>query len=295
LIVSAGAVAAAGIAIFGFWDRIFPPDVVDSAKVESVDMVGSTTLHEFAFTGTTFPLEAVPRGAGPGGAEMVVALPTSVPVVPPTVQPTLKPPGSTARPTTTRSPADTPPLDRRPEQFDTTPTPTSLPGAGSWLLPQGYTHAVADDPVFDDLGLDPSDLRKVAATRGDFRGPAGETLSPHQVAENLRDALSAVESAGSESSDPLGWTVAVDLSLEGLDGVPCLLTWSLDGADVPVSWSSSSVAYRVVASTPRDAGSARIWVPDLKAEGTYRVNVTLVRESDGIPIAHGKPLEIPNP
>ena len=89
--------------------------------------------------------------------------------------------------------------------------------------------------------------------------------------------------------------MAVNLTLEGLAGVPLLLTWSLDGVDVPEGWAADNVAYRVVATTPRDSGSAEVRVPNLKAEGVYRVNVKLAFESDGTPIARGEPLELPIP
>lgn len=85
----------------------------------------------------------------------------------------------------------------------------------------------------------------------------------------------------------MGWTIAVQLSLEGFSGVPLLLTWTLDGTDVPETWASENLAYRVVASTAKDTGTAEVWVPDLAAPGNYRVNVRLSLESNGTTVAYG--------
>lgn len=85
----------------------------------------------------------------------------------------------------------------------------------------------------------------------------------------------------SQGKDPLGWTVAVRIDLEGLAHVPMLLTWSLDGLDVSESWKAENLAYRIVATTPHDAGVAEIWIPDLGRPGAYNVNVRLTFESTG--------------
>ncbi|MFF1635717.1 hypothetical protein [Leifsonia sp. NPDC058248] len=302
MIVSAGAVAAAGLAIFGFWDRIFPPDLVDSAKVESVDLVGATTLRQFAFPGTTFPLKPAAHAAGSQPAvEAVAALPTSPPAPPP-ADPKVAPPGSTPTPsptlTETPSPTATPSESTPPATPGTSP---ALPGTTfkqyatflAWPPPDAYLQVIVKDPVLTEYAFTRNAAPHELLCLGlDYVGQDGEPLDPQDVAQNLKDSLDATDGG---DTDPLGWTVAVDVSVEGLNGVPLLLTWSLDGTDVPVSWSTPNVAYRVVATTPRDSGSARIWVPNLKTPGAYRVNVTLVRASDGTAIAHGKPVELPNP
>jgi len=123
-----------------------------------------------------------------------------------------------------------------------------------------------------------------------------EDLSAEEMAGRLAEALEQVEQkSGGGYQDPIGWVMIVSLNLEGYKGVPLLLTWSLNGIDVPTTWSADSVAYKVLATTARDAGSAEVWVPDLQRPGTYKVNVKLIRESDRLVIAQAVSLEVPNP
>lgn len=126
----------------------------------------------------------------------------------------------------------------------------------------------------------------------------GQPHSPEQVAAELKQALAEIETKdGSQptnaGSEPMGWTVAVGLDLEGVAGVPLLLTWSLDGVDVSESWRAENLAYRIVPSTQHDAGVAEIWVPDLKRTGAYNINVTLTNESKAT-IADEGQLKLPN-
>ena len=110
----------------------------------------------------------------------------------------------------------------------------------------------------------------------------------------LAGALEEVESStGPQGKDPQGWTVAVRVDLQGLADVPLLLTWSLDGLDVPLTWQAEKLAYRVVGGTPHDAGVAEIWVPDLRRAGSYNVNIKLSYEATGV-IADWRPLALPD-
>lgn len=122
----------------------------------------------------------------------------------------------------------------------------------------------------------------------------GEPLPPAEVAQELAQALEQVEATtGPDGEDPQGWTLAVRVDLEGLADVPLLLTWSLDGLDVPETWQADNLAYRVVGATPHDAGVAEIWVPDLKRPGAYNVNIKLSYESTGL-IADLRPIGLPD-
>ena len=122
----------------------------------------------------------------------------------------------------------------------------------------------------------------------------GESLPPAELAVRLAAALEEVESTtGPQGEDPQGWTVAVRVDLQGLEDVPLLLTWSLDGLDVPLTWQAEKLAYRVVGGTPHDAGVAEIWVPDLTRSGAYNVNIKLSYEATGI-IADWRPLALPD-
>ncbi|WP_459384559.1 hypothetical protein [Arthrobacter humicola] len=110
----------------------------------------------------------------------------------------------------------------------------------------------------------------------------GELLPPAEVAAKLERALEEVDADyGTTGKDPLGWTVAVRLSIEGLAYVPLQLTWSLDGVDVSETWQADNLAYRIIAKTPHDTGIAEIWVPNLHRAGSYNVNVRLTYEADG--------------
>jgi FHA domain len=122
----------------------------------------------------------------------------------------------------------------------------------------------------------------------------GGLVPPPEAATALENALSEVEMTESEQgSDPDGWTLAVRLDLEGLANQPMLLSWSLDGRDIPEAWQSENLAYKVTASTPHDAGIAQVWIPNLERPGPYNVNIRLSFASDGT-IADTKQLLIAN-
>jgi hypothetical protein len=127
--------------------------------------------------------------------------------------------------------------------------------------------------------------------------PNDGPLPVDEVAIRLAQALEAVESVptapGDSRRDPIGWVIAVNFSVDGLKNVPLLLTWSLDGVDVPASWAVDNVAYRVTATTAHDGGSVEVWVPDLSSSGAYNVNIKLAREADGTVMGAGKPLRLP--
>jgi len=91
LLVGAGALAGACLALLGLWDRIFPADPGDVARIESVDLLGQSSFKEFSDGqfGVEFPLEPAPAGAaatahvvlpvtGPDGAA-TEALPGTIP------------------------------------------------------------------------------------------------------------------------------------------------------------------------------------------------------------------------
>ena len=123
----------------------------------------------------------------------------------------------------------------------------------------------------------------------------GDPLTPHEAAKRLAKALDKVEAEHDRKHrNPLGWVVAVNLDISGLDGEPLLLTWSLDGLDVPLTWRSDTVAYRLMPTTDHDGGSVEVWVPDLKRRGVYLVNLELARGSDGVVLYRGDPVPLPN-
>ena len=123
----------------------------------------------------------------------------------------------------------------------------------------------------------------------------GTSPAPADIAMQIVETLSVVEGTDSAGNPaPRGWTVAVDLRLEDMEGVPLLLTWSRDGIGVPHSRQAETLAYRVEAGTNSDTGTAEIWVPDLTPPGTYQMNVNLIDESTGAPVDRGSLSPVPD-
>ena len=330
-IIAAGALAAAILGVLNLWDRIFPPPDDDVARIESIHIIKRTPLTGFAPEGIggLLPLAPVPEAAstgwiyddgGPAGAGIVQAAPpagrdavatpqftgleqfTARPL--PTVRPVPRPTFLTFTPT----PTPTTPTPTR-----TTATPTSTP-TGTSTGTDGPTYSPG--PTMTKLRVPKpltEDIRDVVAQQKVLAiyvpeaarraiqylsiepvDEKGQTLPPAELAKELAQALEAVEATISpQGEDPQGWTVAVRVDLQGLADVPLLLTWSLDGLDVPLTWQAEKLAYRVVGGTPHDAGVAEIWVPDLRRAGSYNVNIKLSYEATGI-IADWRPLALPD-
>jgi len=165
-------------------------------------------------------------------------------------------------------------------------------------LPQTYLQSVTTAEALKDWNFEPGELKESYILGVKPTGGHGESLPPEELARRIADKLADVESNADEEGDldPAGWTVAVNVTLEGLEGVPLLLTWSLEGVDIPGSWATETVAYRVTASTPRDVGSAEIWIPHLKTTNEYNVVARLRLASDSTKtLASGRPLAITIP
>ncbi|MDK1359366.1 hypothetical protein QNO00_03685 [Arthrobacter sp. zg-Y1219] len=319
LIIGAGAVATAITAVLGLWDRFDPPDDKDTATVELLQLLRASDLRDFNAVqlGTALPLKTaqdtnarqLPAGghaaAVPGFSTAFPPNPSLPPAV--TVPPTPVPPAVTVPPTPVPGPPATEPETSPPPTF-ATPSSTSSPSTSAgWTESPEWTEEfeleVVEDPVLTMMGYDlkPEDLRVFPAVGNQSLGltasteqavepavGAGTSPAPADVATQIVEMLSTVEGTDSAGNPaPRGWTVAVDLTLEGLEGVPLLLTWSLDGIDVPHLWLAESLAYRVEADTDSAAGTAEIWVPDLIPPGTYEVNVNLIYESTGAPVDSG--------
>ncbi|WP_090955315.1 FHA domain-containing protein [Arthrobacter sp. ov118] len=316
LLIGAGTIAAALGSILALWDRFFV-DPADLATIKSVTITKRTPLADFPIEGLGKNLTL--RGAAHAvnleirkqadslplihvGAAMPTLLPPVLtqPAKPGTSAPTRI--GFTAiltaipkpTPAGTPSPAVTLPVPR-------TGTPTIQPTPAKGRIPEipseNARSAVEKQLVEDGVAPDASKWasRSTTLERVDDKG---QPHSPEQLAAELKQALAEIETKdGSQpsnaGSEPMGWTVAVGLDLEGVAGVPLLLTWSLDGVDVSESWRAENLAYRIVPSTQHDAGVAEIWVPDLKRTGAYNINVTLTNESKAT-IADEGQLKLPN-
>ncbi len=303
-IVGVGAIAAALLAVLSLWDRVFPPDTEDAASITSAEVTQQMSLGRFAETasGTEARLGAASASVRLSLISSVLSDATTAPpdssdppdtselTSEPTTEPTTEPtPTETTTPTDTTTPSDT-----------TTPTATTEPtGSGmSWPPSQEELGAVASQPVLNEYEkpiklvpllfptvIDPQEL-----------GGGGVELDSAEIAVRLADALRDVEWQGEpDQKDPRGWVVAVNLDVSGLKDVPLLLTWSLDGLDVPVNWAATNVAYRLTPTTDHDAGSVEVWVPNLARPGEYNVNLELARESDGTVLTRSPPVKVVDP
>lgn len=310
LILGAGALAVAILGVINLWDRIFPPPDEDIARIESVNIIKRTALTDFAPAGLgeLLPLTPVPAAAKGLGADLRVdrdgaAQPdfTGLHQATPGPQPTF----TTTTPTPTRTISPSPTVTSTtisPSPTDSTtapvsPTPSPTPSETKVRIPKPLTgdlkESIREQQVLSRYARDATH-HALQALRIEPVDDTGASLPPVKLAEELAEALEDVEAtSGPEGEDPQGWTIAVRVDLEGLANVPLLLTWSLDGLDVPLTWQAENLAYRVVGATPHDAGVAEIWVPDLKRPGSYNVNIKLSYESSGL-VADLRPLAVPD-
>ncbi|MBD1538855.1 hypothetical protein HC749_11810 [Arthrobacter sp. S13_S34] len=220
---------------------------------------------------------------------------------------TFTPTPTTPTPTTTTATPSPTPTGTSTGTGSPSPTLSTTPAGVLTVLPEPAIRLLGDvPPLTDEYIREMSNhyaLRDIAPPAVVYTAHAmvietvdekGEPVPPAQVAVRLAAALEEVESTtGPQGEDPQGWTVAVRVDLQGLADVPLLLTWSLDGLDVPLTWQAEKLAYRVVGGTPHDAGVAEIWVPDLKRSGAYNVNIKLSYEATGV-IADLRPLALPD-
>ncbi|MFJ6158837.1 hypothetical protein ACIQF8_16935 [Pseudarthrobacter sp. NPDC092184] len=325
-IIAAGALAAAILGVLNLWDRIFPPPDDDVARIEAIHIIKRTPLTGFAPEGIggLLPLTAVPEAASAGrtyddaglaGAVVAEAEPAAVrnavatpqftgleqftmrplPTVRPVPRPTFR--TFTPTPTPTRTTATPSPTPTGTSTGTDSPTPSPGPTMTKLRVPKPLTEdvrdAVAEQKVLA-IYVPEAAERAIQYLSIEPVDEKGQTLPPAELAKELAQALEEVESTtGPQGEDPQGWTVAVRVDLQGLADVPLLLTWSLDGLDVPLTWQAEKLAYRVVGGTPHDAGVAEIWVPDLRRAGSYNVNIKLSYEDTGI-IADWRPLALPD-
>lgn len=303
LIATAGAVVATTVSIVGLWDRFFPADPEDVASIEMVEVVRQSALRDFVTEnlGTNLPLVPegedaaiqIPNDGAPGAVLAVVPSDPPEPGAPGT-SPTPEPgPGVPTGLFETSESAD----PGEPTADSTEPATLS---PRSRLTDPDVVEQVGEKVFGNERFLNPTSLSvlrssDVPTSGGGAQGPgvSDQSAASADLVTQISEALSVVDGTADANPEPRGWVVAVDLSLEGLSGEPLLLIWSLDGVDVPQSWSNDLLAYRVQANTNRDSATAEIWVPDLTVSGTYKVNVKLVREADRDAIARGSS-ELPN-
>lgn len=327
LILAAGALAAAVLGVVNLWDRIFPPDLADVAEIESVHLIKQMTLADFVSVGLRQQPSLRPAAMAADGSGFETPTVTSetsaltrvreeitlpAPRTPAeiTYSPGSTPSATTSTPSGTATTSPQYPTHEASSPGTTSSTPplspsdkgTTTGAEGEYMNSRAFggDKAPQDSQAEAACGQEPlKDIETSACetvidqteTRVNDKG---DLVSPPELAAVLSKALSEVEMSESEQGkDPVGWTLAVRLDLEGVANVPLLLTWSLDGLDIPETWRAENLAYRVTATTPRDAGIADIWIPDLARPGTYNVNLKLSFASNGL-IADRKQLEVDN-
>ena len=117
--------------------------------------------------------------------------------------------------------------------------------------------------------------------------PHDRTLTVRALATHLTAVLREVDAVEvNDSVDPFGYTVTVDVAADGIAGVPLMVTWSLSGADVSAHWDARRLGARLQPATD-DAGSVDIWIPNLRGDGDYTLDVAVVRASDGAAVTDG--------
>jgi hypothetical protein len=307
------------------WDRFFPENLADVAKIESVHLVSQMTLADFASGGSKQELSLRPAAMSADGFAYETRVlpwgrgenlrPTSqmptptAPASTPAATDSTAPSGTAATPSLT--PSGGTPYSAPPSSPDVTSSAPPADQSGSddeedtrkrinlerVVTPNGEEE---DAQVKNVCGQEPlEDLNPLACEGVSHRNPEtvddnGDLRPPPEVAAVLAQALSEVEMIESEQGkDPLGMILAVRLDLEGLVNETMLLTWSLAGDDIPEVWRGENLAYRATARTQHDAGIADIWFPDLARQGAYNVNVKLSFASNGL-IADRKQFEVAN-
>jgi hypothetical protein len=323
IIIGIGAIAGVVLTMSNLWAQIFPPNEEDVGTITSAHVTRQLYLSDFAKRAPDIDVRLDPASTTTSRSVVVqsqirqmlaaqTAAVTGTPTDTTTAASTSTPSGTTTpsgtlTPTGTATPActATPTGTVTPACTVTTGTVTSTAthsgGLTKLLVPShAYIGAVVGqkvlaDSVLADPALPDRQVRMAQVVVNQPTDRAGNPLPPEEVATRLAKALSKVEARHKGGrTDPLGWVVAVNVEVRGLKHVPLLLTWSLDGLDVPVSWAAENVAYRLTPTTNHDTGSVEVWVPDLKKPGKYNVNLTLAVASEGTILTRGEPVEVPN-
>ncbi|WP_104052406.1 MULTISPECIES: hypothetical protein [unclassified Arthrobacter] len=303
LILTVGALAAAAASVVGLWDRFKPGDTKDVATVEVTEEGRSLALRDFMTEnlGDYVTLVRDSEGAAAhhirinGATEASLAVVPSLPPTPalPGISPVPPEPAVPTGSSDTGTGGSSGPSESATESTDPESPSTSPPGTVTDVVLENTARDVGGI-LFNDPGyFEPSDMKIFlqAAPAQDappadpaaqefFEDAAAQTTS-EDAAPQIIEALNVVEGTYDASPEPRGWVIPVNLSFEKLSGEKLSLTWSLEGIDVPQSWSGDKLAYRVQAKTDQASSSTEeIWVPDLTVPGTYQLTVKLVKETD---------------
>ncbi len=116
----------------------------------------------------------------------------------------------------------------------------------------------------------------------DLNNVDGEELTAEEAGAKLAVALDEAEATTDESGErnPLGYRLAVNITLDGLSGEELVLVWSLYGDGEQGQWEADRLGVRFTPTTDQDGGTVYVWVPDLEAPGEHRVEVQIHKVSD---------------
>ncbi|MFF2493520.1 hypothetical protein [Agromyces sp. NPDC058064] len=316
LVLTAGGLAGAILAVVGVWNLFFSPDEGEQVSLE-LEQLEDQKLHDFDFDEASRGLTSASGPAveemGPGQASVeltVVAVPSPAPDkvtggstdevtdggtdevtddstdAPETGDPTDPAEDPTDMPTVAPTPSTTPDVSDSPSastrRFDAVPNTDVL-------------NEVAQNPVLDKW--DPTDDEVKAVMRAiaeniDLRDPSGDALSADDAATQLAAAFEEVESSEEGGRlNPHGYRVRVDYQLDWLAGEPLVLTWSVRSDDAS-AWTSDRLGVRFTPTKEHDGGTAYIWAPDLESAGRHTLDVKIYHLPDET-LLKGGSLDLP--
>lgn len=305
VVLLAGAVAGAAVAVSGAWDHFFGPDEEDRVTITSVEYLHEATMSQYM---SAYPDTADMAPAGNAAGELVVA-PAIAPVPTATVAPRRAPqrtpsPSTSASPEPSESPAvETPAVAptqdraRRPNQSPSpTQSSTETPTSGHQSI-KDYLDEVSHSSALDDfVTIAPDRVKQFMPIEKTLISPGSQDA--RDAAAALRDSLKGTDVSSSGGlDDPNGHLIVVRMNIDGRAKEPMWLVWELNGdtTEQNQDWSTSHFGLNVVATSVHDRGVGTIWVPDLAAPGGYTVTVRLLDLPDHAPLEVGEPLRIENP
>ena len=275
LVLAAGALAGAILAVIGLWNLFFSPDEGEQASVD-LTMVQPVNLHDFDFDQATDGLPTAPEGMA--DVHMTIDLvaapsPRSDELVDDSTTELTETPSETSEPSTPSTTTPTPTPTPGPETETGSPGPAG--GFGDAVPDIATLEALAASPDLEKYDTTPDQVKALYAIRPenvDLADAAGDALSPDDAAAQLAAALDEAEASEENGTlNPQGYNVAVNFQLDWLRGERLVMTWSVQGGDPDSGWALDRMAVRFSQTTEQYGGTAYIWLPDLESPGDHTV------------------------
>ena len=299
-VLSAGALAVAVAAIAALIPRTEPLEVRFTSMQVSRALVPAS---QFRATEASFAPGPRALGRWHGDQVRLVAQPALVTTSPassgsgtvsdpPSESPTESP--SLSEPSPTPSPSETPSLSP-----SATPSGglTDSPTPGPAWRPARHLADVLNRARDAGVKIDPAppSVPMRSMLRGQTVNADGTVVPPEEAVRRLVEVLSdvrktPVSAKGQRKSEPLGVTVRANVQLEHAKGRSVRIFWELsDAADGQIqalssTWLRGHAAYRVVATSDRDSGSFKIWVPVPVRKGDYLLTLYARTKGGGLPL-----------